>query len=304
MSSLNSHRLKVSQLRALVTVADHGNFSEAALALGMSQSSISHAIATLEDELGVVLLSRGRRGATPTPVGERIIHHARQALEPLDAIMKEANRAKGVDGGHVRVALFRSLATHILPMAIAQLRRQFPDLTVTMVECNQMPEIEQCLRSGQADIAMGTLPETDGFETWALWEDHYVALLSDRMAVAGQQLSWQQLSHYPLIVSSCQGCSQWLTPYATQSDYPLTVAHRIHSDSTILGMVTQGLGMAILPRMAAEPIPPGVRIYQLPSPLHRTIAVSVLADALHSPATYAMLDVLKTVHPPQMAMVS
>jgi DNA-binding transcriptional ArsR family regulator len=67
MSEINPYKLKISQLRALVAVANHGNFSEAALHLELSQSAVSHAIASLEEELGVMLLSRGRHGAHLTP---------------------------------------------------------------------------------------------------------------------------------------------------------------------------------------------------------------------------------------------
>lgn len=57
---VNLSRLKLSQIRALVAIAECGKFSEAALQLGINQSTVSHAIATLEDELGVILLNRGR----------------------------------------------------------------------------------------------------------------------------------------------------------------------------------------------------------------------------------------------------
>ena len=63
MNEMNPYKLKISQLRALVAVADYSNFSEAALQMELSQSAVSHAIATLEEELGVQLLSRGRHGA-------------------------------------------------------------------------------------------------------------------------------------------------------------------------------------------------------------------------------------------------
>lgn len=96
--SLESVRL--SQLRTLVAIADCGNFSEAALKLGISQSAVSHAIASLEEELGVVLLSRGRHGATLTPVGHRILAHAQEMLRLLEQIGREANVSKGLEGGN------------------------------------------------------------------------------------------------------------------------------------------------------------------------------------------------------------
>lgn len=63
--------MKLSQLLAVVAVADNGNFSEAALELNLSQPAVSHAIATLEDSLGVQLFLRGRHGAVATPAGEK-----------------------------------------------------------------------------------------------------------------------------------------------------------------------------------------------------------------------------------------
>jgi len=75
--------MKFSQLQAFVAVAEHGSFSEAALELQLSQPAISHAIATLEEELGVPLFSRGRHGAVLTPAGEQIVYHARHALHHL-----------------------------------------------------------------------------------------------------------------------------------------------------------------------------------------------------------------------------
>jgi DNA-binding transcriptional LysR family regulator len=58
-------------------------------------------------------------------------------------------------------------------------------------------------------------------------------------------------------------------------------------------MVAQGLGAAILPRLAAEPVPPGVKICSLPDPLERVIGVALRANGLHTPAVYAFLDAIQ-----------
>ncbi|HEY9663455.1 MAG TPA: LysR family transcriptional regulator, partial [Allocoleopsis sp.] len=97
-------QIKISQLRSLVAVAECGNFGEAALSLGISQSAVSHAIASLEEALGVVLFSRGRRGAQLTPVGEQIVLYARQSLQSLEEMTKAASLARGLAGGTVRIA--------------------------------------------------------------------------------------------------------------------------------------------------------------------------------------------------------
>lgn len=88
--------MKISQLRAVVAVAERGNFSEAALELQLTQPAVSHAIATLEEELGILLFARGRHGAALTPAGERILHHIRQVMQHLEMMQQEANLHKGL----------------------------------------------------------------------------------------------------------------------------------------------------------------------------------------------------------------
>lgn len=174
MSEINPYKLKISQLRALVAVADYGNFSEAALQMDLSQSAVSHAIASLEEELGIVLLWRGRHGAHPTPVGERVIEQARQVLQLLEGIIKEANREKGLQGGSVRIASFRSVATHILPAVIARFCKHFPEVTVTITEHSDSLGVEQALREGRSDIGFTVLPTISEFETWEIVRDEFV----------------------------------------------------------------------------------------------------------------------------------
>lgn len=293
MSETSTSRIKLSQLRALVAVAEYSNFSEAAVNLELSQSAVSHAIASLEEELGVVLLARGRYGAHPTPVGKRIVTHAQQVLQLLEVIVKEANIEKGLHGGQVRIACFRSVATHVLPAVIARFRSQFPKITVTISEHDDYTDVEQALREGHADIGLTYLPASDEFETWELLRDDYVALLPQTTKLQNNQLTWDQLAAHPLIVPSANTCdSTRIRNYLKDADYPLNIAYEMREDSTIVSMVLQGLGAAVLPRLAAEPVPTGVQVCKLPEPLERIIGVAVIANALLTPAAYAFLDML------------
>ncbi len=293
MNEINNSRIKLSQLRALVAVAEHGNFSEAALHLELSQSAVSHAIACLEDELGVLLTSRGRHGAHLTPVGERLIGHARQVLQLIEVMIKEANLEKGLHGGSVRIACFRSVATHVLPVVIARFRTHFPKITVVISEHYDFSGVEQALRAGHADLGFTYLPAPDEFETWEFLRDDYVALLPPNTRFRNVKLTWEQLAAYPLILPSTNTCSIRIRNHLKVSQYPLNIAYEVREDSTIVSMVVQGLGVAIIPRLAAEPLPVGVQAYTLPVPLERVIGVAVRANALQTPAVFAFLDLLR-----------
>jgi len=283
--------LKHSQLVALVAVADQGSFSAAALQLGLAQSTVSHAIATLETDLGVVLLLRGRSGAVLTPLGVQICQQARAALALLADIRQTAQQAKGLQAGRVRVASVRTVATHVLPDIIAQFCQQHPALTVDIAECDVYGEVEAALREGNADVGFTLFPPPDEFQGWELFRDDFVALLPP-----GEDegpLTWEQLMSYPRAANK-----RWIyhndliDSHLARFGYRLPIDYAVREDSTLMGLVTKGLGAAVLARLEAEPIPPGVRVKALPEPLERSVGVAILENAVLPRAVFAFLDVL------------
>jgi DNA-binding transcriptional LysR family regulator len=295
MNEINTRRIKLSQIQALIAVAECANFSGAALELELSQSAVSHAIASLETELGVQLFHRGRHGAQLTPVGERVLIHGHQIARALEMMVKEADLEKGLQGGQVRIVTFRSVATHILPGIIAKFRDRFPKIAVSITEVYYTQAVEEALRSGKADIGFVSLPISDEFETREILRDKYIVLLPPTAKLLNAKITWEELAAYPLILQPPEtACSIPLRKYLATSDFPLNIAYELSEDSTIVSMVMQGLGTAILPRLAAEPIPAKVKVCSLPMDFERVIAVAVLRDALLIPAVFAFLDLVKS----------
>lgn len=296
MAESNPNRLKLSQLRALVAIAKTGTFSDAALQLDLSQSAVSHAIATLETELGVILLNRGRQGAVLTPVGEAITAEAQQVLVHLDTICQQAQLAKGLQSGQVRVGGFRSVATHILPTVIERFRQQYPGISVTIDEFSHYHRVEDCLRQGRIDIGFSYLPTSKDFEAWELLRDGYIVLLPPTAKPINAQLTWEQLFSYPLIQTPPgDGCRYNIERYLTRHHQSLQFAYDVREDSTIVSMVRRGLGATIMAELAAEPIPEDITVAQLPEPFERVIGVITLAEALQPPSVFAFLDTIKAI---------
>ncbi|MEO0537167.1 MAG: LysR family transcriptional regulator [Cyanobacteria bacterium P01_A01_bin.123] len=293
---MNLGKLKLSQLRALVAIAECGNFSSAALQLDVTQSTISHAIATLEDELGVVLLTRGRHGAHLTPVGARVTTKAVQILDLLEGMAKDAQQAKGLQGGTVRIAAFRSVATNLLPSAIARLHSRYPNVNVTITELDELQQFKQVLLQGQADICVTELLDGDEFDRLLILEDEYIALLPPQVGLRDAQLHLEDLEAHPLISSSHNSCFARIERQINklqEQQHPIEIAYRIRHDSSMVSMVSQGLGIAILPKLAASPVPSNVQVCRLPFKLSRPIGASLLKEGLHTPAVYAFLDALR-----------
>ncbi len=295
--------LKISQLTALVAVAQQGSFSAAALHLGLSQSTVSHAIATLESDLGVVLLLRNRAGAVLTPIGTQIYQQASKVLDQLHEIHQTAKQAKGLQTGRVRVAAVRTVATHILPSVISEFRKVHPGLTVEIFEHDRYADVERSLRANQADLGFTLLPAPNEFQSWELFREEFVALLppevndsendSENGSETDEPLTWEQLVSYSRIVNlrSIQH-NHLVEQHLAQFGHPLPATYEVREDSTLMNMIKKGLGAAVLARLEAEPIPAGVRVKPLPEPLERVVGVAILENAVLPRAVFAFLDVL------------
>ena len=147
--------LEVRQLRAFVTLVDHGSMSAAARVLGVAQSTVSEVVAALERALGTRLVTR-RRGAHDialTPAGEALLPHARRMLASLeDAHVAVAAVDRSVRGS-VEVIANESVSTYLLPRALGVLRKQWPNLrfAVTVGMC---PRITEGLTAGRYDVGL------------------------------------------------------------------------------------------------------------------------------------------------------
>lgn len=284
--------MNIYHLEVLAAIAREGTFSNAALALDTSQAAVSRAIASLESELGVPLLKRGRFGAKLTQAGERVLFHALKMLDLRERIDYEVNLEKGLYAGRLRIASFRSAATHLLPATIAQFRDQYPKVEVSLSEL-EPAGVEQALREGQVDLGLVPLPRSDEFDVQEVARDEYVALLPSTPQELPSHLTWHDLNAYDFVLYNYAECTNVVREHWTRWGQNLKVAYVIKEDSTIVSMVAQGLGAAILPRLAALPIPPEVQVRSLPQPLERVIGVATLAQTPHAPAVKMFISMLR-----------
>ncbi len=187
-----------------------------------------------------------------------------------------------------------SAATHILPEAIAQFCRRYPAIAFSIADYDDRPDVEADLRQGRADIGMTYLPTSDEFETWELMRDEFVVLFPPSFEPTSA-IGWEELTSYLLIMApDGDSCDAMVYAHCLKHGITLQATYKIRSDATIVNMVAQGLGAAISPRLAADPIPAGVQVYSLPVSLFRVIVVAILADGLLTPAAFTFLDLLKS----------
>jgi DNA-binding transcriptional LysR family regulator len=284
-----SYLMTDAQLQALVAVADHGSFTAAARHLRTSQSAVSHAITGLEQSLGVTLLWRSARAVRLTEIGERTVAHAREVLAIKSRMRQEAEAARGLRRGTLRVGSFGASASRrLLPPILAAFARRYPDVAVVVSEGTDQ-EVEGWLRAGTIDVGFVTLPNDD-LDTTPLWRDEYCALLPAGHPLAREpRVRPADLAHDPFVMSS-GGCEPAVRD--ALGGTPVDVRFQIRETGTIVATVARGAGVSIVPTMSLpEPLPADVVVRPLDPPRPRSIALAVVKRTTASVLSRAFLKV-------------
>ncbi|MFB8077647.1 LysR family transcriptional regulator [Streptomyces sp. NPDC056013] len=292
------------ELRVLVAVADAGGFSAAAVALGMTQSAISHSVRGSERRLGAVLFDRGRSGASPTPAGEAALGYARRVLRLLEVMGSEVRAAAsaagagdgrgpgaGVLAGPLRIAAFRSAALHLLPRALGRLTERHPGI---VPEVRIVREVGRGtageVLDGRADLGIATLgttspvpPELVG---GVLVEEGY-ALVHPAGHPSPRSL--------PLI-DWTENCTSYTREWWAGQEWLPAATVQAEDDGAVLSMVSTGFGMAVMPELSLVEAPPSVEITDLgPERPTRSVGYVTTPELASSLAVRALIRELRAI---------
>ncbi|WP_207930888.1 LysR family transcriptional regulator [Streptomyces sp. 8K308] len=281
--------MRLSQLRVLLAVADHGGFTVAAERIGVSQPAASRAVAALEAELGAPLLVRGRDGVTLTEAGRRAVRHARAAVHHLDLVRTEVAAAIGQVTGELRLASLPSATGTLVAALLREFTDRHPHVRVRLLEGLDR-DVRAWLDRGAAEVGVVTLP-APGLDTLALGSDEMVALLpAGHPLAAAPAVDVTALAGEPFVLST-GGCRPLVLGIAGEAGIELRVAYEAGEVSAIEGMVASGLGVSVVPTLGRERDQDGTVTRPLRPRAHRTLALA-FAPGDRSPAVHALRRVI------------
>lgn len=274
----------IAQLRTFVTVAEQKHFVSAANKLGISQPSLSQALAALESGLGIQLIERSTRRVIVTPIGEQLLPFAKATLEAADAFVAHSRGAGGELAGPLNIGIIPTVAPYILPTLLTLIAEEFPELEPRIVE-NQTESLLQRLRDGHIDVAVLATPTgATGVTEIPLYDEAFAIVTNPDNPLAGRgDLTLDALRDLELlllddghclrdqIVELCQLAEVDRSPGAQS-------ATRAASLTTVVQLVVAGLGSTLVPMsaVATECARPG-------------IAVSAFADGVEAKRTVGLV---------------
>ncbi|TDV54098.1 LysR family transcriptional regulator [Actinophytocola oryzae] len=295
----------LSRLRVLHAVAGHGSLAAAAQALHLTPSAVSQAMAKLEREAGCVLAERQGRRLRLTEEGHVLASHADRILAAVAAASADLDERKGLVIGEVTIGAFPTAARGLVPAVLRSCAARYPALRIRLLEVEPYQSMGR-VASGDLDLAVTqdwmNLPVAvpERLDSTDIGLDHAdIALpvghpLADRASIALPDLATE-----PWIASTAGTiCHDWLTTTFRRAGHEPLVAHQAAEFPTQLALVAAGLGVAVVPRLAADSVPRGVVLVPVTPALHRRVFAVWREETGRRPAIRAVVGALREAAEP------
>jgi LysR family hydrogen peroxide-inducible transcriptional activator len=270
--------MEMNQLRYVVAVARTGNFSRAAEQCHVAQPSLSQQILKLEDELGERLFDRMKREVQLTAHGEAFLRRAVRILEEVDAAKREASDARDLLHGTLTVGILPTIAPYLLPDVMTQFTEKFPGVEVVVQEDTTARLLKSTL-GYEIEFAVASQPiQDERLEVRELFtEELLLALPRGHRLARKRTVSAADLEGERLIVMKEGHClGDQVLGFCDRRGVKPRISFRSAQLETVQAMVASGLGISLIPAMAArierEDLP-AYRSLQSPKPQRKIVAV-------------------------------
>ena len=251
--------MELHQLRYFCAIADTGSFIRAAQKTHVSQPALSQQIAKLEDELGARLFDRLGRSVRLTELGKAFLPRVRAVLRDLESARNDVVEKKTSITGLISVGVIPTIAPYFLPSILATFSRKWPLVYITVVEEITILLLDK-LRAGSIDVAIVALPvpvRSQEFESFPLMTEKLFAVLPKRHELASRrEVSLGELQDEPFLLLRDGHCFRETAVEACKRARLIPqIVFESGQFSSILSMVSAGLGVSIVPAMALEKRP-------------------------------------------------
>ena len=244
--------MNLIHLRYFVELSRTGSYTQAARRLCITQPSLSHAMAQLEEELGVQLFRRQGRTTTLTPLGEQFLTAVRQSLDTLDRGIEEVRQAAR-GAGLLRIGMVRPLAVELVPRLAGAFLKDRPEGEVRFTFHTDVTHaLLARLDAGELDAVFSSPPpEQLGLSSCPVGRQDLVVIVPENHPLAGrEEIDLGEILDTPLVAfSKNTGLRDVVDGLFARVGRAPVPAYETEEDEAIAGLVAGGFGAAVVPDM-------------------------------------------------------
>ena len=273
-------------------VVEECSFQKASALLNMTPSAVSHAISSMEKEVGFSLFVRGKQETVLTAQGELLLPYVREVLKSEESLRQAIAEFQGLEKGTVKIGGINSVCSVWMPEIVKQFQKNFPNIHIEIYQ-GTYENVAEWLRNGTIDIALISKVSAEGFDFKLLYRDRLMCVAPKNFQTKNSgYITFEEMKATPFVTpwQSCDGDVQRVL-----GDHNIRLSAYCHvvDDMSTVAMVEAGMGICILPELLKERTGEKVNWYPMEEPCYREIGYAVANLRTISPAVKKMIELLE-----------
>lgn len=242
--------MTITQLKYILAVAEHRNFTNAAESCFVTQPTLSMQIQKLEEELDVKIFNRSKKPMQLYPIGEKIVEQAKVIIDESNRISDIVHQQKGFIGGEFKLGIIPTVMPTLLPMFLTNFTKKHPKVALKIEELTT-EEIIRKLMDGHLDAAIAATPlENEAIKEQVLYYEPFVGLIPKEHRLFNfEKITALQLNTEDLLLLKDGHCfkDSIINICGTTNGKPKKFELESGSFDTLIKLTKDGLGMTLLP---------------------------------------------------------
>ena len=266
------------------TVSDVKSFRKAADILGLTPSAISHAIASMERELGFSVFARNRAGVSLTNYGEHILPYVNAVLNSDESLQQVVAEFKGLRLGKVKIGCFASVCNSWMPEIIQSVRAEYPSIQIELFQ-GTYDDVSYWIKNGIVDFGFLSTSSAGDLPIEPFYRDPLLCIVPKDFAKK-EDVPYMTVSEMTNMqfVTQRESTDADIQNFMRENGLEVETSYHVVDDLSTVAVVASGLGICIMPELTMRDIPYDVKRYPLQPEACRVIGLACLNPQFLAPA--------------------
>ena len=262
----------VSKYGVFCKVAEQKNFTRVANEIGYSQSAVSQIIKSLEKELDVTLINRGKEGVSLTKDGQEYLPHIQSIYIAEQSLANKRKEMQGLENTTISICALSSVGRHILPYCMRDFKNQYPNVEF-VIKQGDYNDTHNGIMDGTLDFGFSIIGASPQLENVPLYSDNMMAILPlDHPLAKEKSVTFAQLADQPFILHFEGEYLNILNAFSKEGVTP-DIQYKVYDDYSIISMVKKGLGISVLYKAVLKDVSFDLAVVPIEGNYSRTISL-------------------------------
>ena len=271
--------MESKKIKALLAAAETGSLTAAAAQLGYTQAGLTQMMNSIESELGLRMLLRGKNGVRLSDAGQSLLEPMRAFVAAAEALERDVERQREADRGSIRIGAYASISRQWMPAILSEFLRENPGIDVS-VSVDSMARMYESVKAERLDCAFVSYQPSllKGLNWYPLHVDELLAILPPDDRFEGEDFPIELFSNKDFLMPSL-GFDLDINPLFAAAEPPVEPRVRCTNmdDAALISMIEHGLGLTILSRLILQGISVNVKALPLRPRGFRSLGLVVSA---------------------------